>query len=391
MSFVVFAKSKPWSVIGLGLGAIALTSATGFYVLSQTNQTAPTNTTVEPSTIKRIAALGRIEPEAEVIHLGVPVVLDGDRVAALNVRQGDRVQAEQIIAVLDSRDRLQDAVQQAQEQVRVAEAKLAQIQAGAKSGEIQAQEATIARLQAQRAGELAAQTAEIDRWDAEVRTAQAELNRFAQLHQEGAISASNFDNKRLAFETARAQLHQAKAKQSESVGVIDAQIQEARATLDRIAEVRPVDVQAARAEVSSAIAQVKRAQTELEKAFIRAPISGQILKIHTRIGEKVSDSGIVDLAQTDQMVAIAEVYQSDIGNVKVGQAAVVTGQAFAGELPGKVAAVGLQVNKQNVFSNQPGENLDRRIVEVKIRLNPQASKQVSSLTNLQVQTVIMLD
>ena len=27
-----------------------------------------------------------------------------------------------------------------------------------------------------------------------------------------------------------------------------------------------------------------------------------------------------------------------------------------------------QVNQQKVFSNQPGENIDRRIIEVKIRL-----------------------
>ena len=47
-----------------------------------------------------------------------------------------------------------------------------------------------------------------------------------------------------------------------------------------------------------------------------------------------------------------------------------------------------QVNQQKVFSNQPGENLDRRIIEVKIRLNPDASRQVSGLTNLQVQTLI---
>jgi HlyD family secretion protein len=50
----------------------------------------------------------------------------------------------------------------------------------------------------------------------------------------------------------------------------------------------------------------------------------------------------------------------------------------------------LQVKQQNVFSNQPGENLDRRIIEVKIRLNPEDSEKVAGLTNLQVQTAIEL-
>ncbi|MEH2246171.1 hypothetical protein [Nostoc sp.] len=45
---------------------------------------------------------------------------------------------------------------------------------------------------------------------------------------------------------------------------------------------------------------------------MQAPIAGQIIKIHTRVGEKISTSGIANLAQTDQMMAVAEVYQTDI-------------------------------------------------------------------------------
>jgi HlyD family secretion protein len=53
-----------------------------------------------------------------------------------------------------------------------------------------------------------------------------------------------------------------------------------------------------------------------------------------------------------------------------------------------VRQVGLQVSQQKVFSNQPGQNLDRRVVEVRIRLNSKDSQQVASLTNLQVQVAI---
>jgi HlyD family secretion protein len=154
--------------------------------------------------------------------------------------------------------------------------------------------------------------------------------------------------------------------------------------------VRPVDVQAAQTEVDNAIANLKRAETELEQSYIRAPLSGQILKIHTRPGEKISDEGIASLAQTSQMVAVAEVYQSDIAKIKLGQTAKVTGQAFQGEVKGTVSQIGLQVNRQNVFANQPGENLDRRIVEVKIRITPEDNPRVAGLTNLQVQTSIDL-
>ncbi len=68
-----------------------------------------------------------------------PLALDGDRIAKILVKEGDRVKLGQIVAILDARDRLQTAVLQAQQQVRVAQAKLAQVQAGAKVGEINAQ------------------------------------------------------------------------------------------------------------------------------------------------------------------------------------------------------------------------------------------------------------
>jgi HlyD family secretion protein len=48
------------------------------------------------------------------------------------------------------------------------------------------------------------------------------------------------------------------------------------------------------------------------------------------------------------------------------------------------------VTQQQVSSGTPGENLDRRIVEVRIRLNPEGSQKVSALTNLQVQVAIQL-
>jgi HlyD family secretion protein len=88
------------------------------------------------------------------------------------------------------------------------------------------------------------------------------------------------------------------------------------------------------------------------------------------------------------MVAVAEVYQSDVARVRVGQPVAIRGQAIKGSLRGTVSQIGLQILQQNVFSNRPGENLDRRVVEVRILLDPASTAQVQSLTNLQVETII---
>jgi HlyD family secretion protein len=392
MSFQVFLKPANRWMLSLAIAATAITAGTVFYGISHfgTLQSSTAQTVAPPPTLKKITALGRLEPQTEVSRLSAPVNLDGDRVAEILVKQGDKTKKGQVIAILDSRDRLQAALVEAQQKVSVAQSRLAQVKAGAKTGEIQAQESTITRLEAELRGEVASQNAAISRLQSELRNARSEFTRNQQLHQEGAISNSVLDSKRLVLESAEARLREASSGQNRTVDTLQAQISEAKATLSRIAEVRPVDVQATQTDVDSAIAAVKRAETELAQAYVRAPMDSQILKIHARLGEKIGDSGIADLGQTDQMVAVAEVYQTDIAKIQLGQQVTITGQAFPGELRGTVAQIGLQVNRQNVFSNQPGENLDRRVIEVKIRLNPEASKQVRGLTNLQVQTAIHL-
>jgi len=81
-----------------------------------------------------------------VIKVSVPATLSNDRVAKLLVQRGDRVEAGQVIAIMDSRDRLQNALLEAQAQAKVSQAELAKVKAGAKSGEIAAQAAEIVRL-----------------------------------------------------------------------------------------------------------------------------------------------------------------------------------------------------------------------------------------------------
>ncbi len=379
-------------LIGLVIAGIAATSAIAYYGISQSGLLTKSSPepVVKTSPAKKVTALGRLEPEAETTSLAAPVALDGDRLDQLLVAEGDIVKTGQVVAILDSREVLSDELQQAREQVKNAIAKLNQVKDGAKIGEIQAQQATINQLEAELKGGRETQNAAIARWESEVRNANTEYNRFVQLYGRGAIASSTLDSKRLVAETASAQLKEAIATKNRSLTSLQAQINQAKATLNQISEVRPVDVQAAMAEVESAVSAVKSAQTALDRAYIRAPIAGQILKLHTRPGEKLSDEGIVEMGKTDQMVAIAEVYQTDIGKVRVGQQAVVTSQAFDGEIKGTVAQIGMLVERQKVFSNQPGENLDRRIVEVKIRLNPEDSKRVAHFTNLQVQTTIHL-
>lgn len=404
---------------------MVITAGTAIYSINQAGKPqaeATPSPGTTPIALTAVSALGRLEPQGEVISLAAPSSVQGARVDQIMVAEGDEVRQGQVIAVLDSRQRLEAALAQAEAGVRVAEANLNKTTAG-QTGTIPAQQsevdrlkvqldgeqntnqATLARLEAELKGQKGSQAATVARAAAEFQTAERDFGRFQQLAQSGAISSSDLDGRRLTRDSALARLNEAQANQSRIVESQDQQINEARATaqknvksleeqikqananLDRVTQVRPTDIESSKAELDRAIASVAQAKAELDLAFVRAPMAGQILKINTRAGETLeSGKGIVELGQTSQMVVIAEVYESDIGKVKVGQRVdiISEGNSFSGELKGSVAQLGLKIGRKDVLSTDPAAAVDARVVEVKIRLDATDSKKVANLTNSNV-------
>lgn len=381
-------RAHRWAGVGIaillcGTGALA-------YGVWQA-QTVPTTAQTAPASAPQTAtvtALGRLEPQGEVIQLSAPTSNNGNRVDRLLVQEGTQVKAGQVIAILDSHDRLQAAFEQAREAVKVAQAQLAITRAGAKRGELQAQSAAIARIEAQLRTETIERDAEIARVEAELRNAERAYQRYQALYQEGAEKAIVADEKRKEYETAVAQLNRAKAQRATTIATLRKQIQQEQATLEQLAEVRPVDVRANQAEVDRAIAAMNQAQAELEQSYVRSPIAGEILEVHTRAGEGVGSEGIVEIGQTQRMYAVAEVYQSDINRVRVGQRVRVSSDSFPGELRGTVKRIGSQIRRQTIVNTDPSTNIDSRVVEVHVALDGPHARKAAKLTNLQVTVVI---
>ena len=186
-------------------GAVAVTGLTVYSSIQNKKSESKTASGLitQPVVTKSVTALGRLEPKGEVIKIAAST--SGSRIAQLLVKQGDFVKKSQVIAILDNRNRLAAELEQAQQQVRVNQARLAQVKAGAKIGEIgaqklniqkleaqligdrQTQQATVDRLEAQLIGEVAAQRATIGKLEAQLNNAQAEYTRYQQLKEEGAV------------------------------------------------------------------------------------------------------------------------------------------------------------------------------------------------------------
>ncbi len=285
------------SVLSAVVMAVALSaSVAGFLMLRPLSpRAAAPEVAVSPPPAVRpegppdaIVARGRFEPKDGIMRVAGPSqpTIFTNVLAELRVREGDLVEAGQVLAVFDS---------------------------------------------------YPAKQAAVDRLRAELSQAQREYRRFQQLFHKGVASASERDNWLAKLQVTEAELHHAEA--------------------------------------------------DLELARVRAPISGQVLKIHAYAGERVGRDGVAELGKTDEMYAVAEVYENDIVGVRIGQRARVTSSALRDELQGTVEHIGWKIGRMDILDTDPAAKADARVVEVKIRLDD--STRVARLTNMQVDVRIL--
>jgi HlyD family secretion protein len=277
-----------------------------------------------------VSALGRIEPHGGIINVAVgssPEAISGSILSELLVAEGDHVAKGQLLAMTDS-----SAVVRAQ--VYTAETELEQATRSAEAALSKADEACVL-------AEVAAR----------------EANRRADLLSRKLVSEEETE---LAEGTAKASAASCTAAGS-------------------IARVADSGIEVAKAHLL-------QRQAELERTLIRAPTDGMVLDLVARPGELIGFEGVLELGRVDQMVAIAEVYETDISRVQIGQTAQINSDALASTLTGTVEFIALKVNKQDEIGTDPAARKDARIIEVEILLDDPAA--VEALTNLQVEIVI---
>ncbi|MFT4700806.1 MAG: HlyD family secretion protein [Yoonia sp.] len=302
-----------------------------------------------------VVALGRIIPRGDVIQVATPSGAGDARIAEINVREGDRVNAGDVLAVLDNLPQLQSSVASAQANIGVREAILSQTRAAI----------TASRDEA-RAG--------LERAEATAAAAQTDLDRTTSLFERGVATRADFN---------RVVTHANEAGRD---------VERNLATLSRYetgSETVQADIAVAQANLEAAQTDLARAQQDLERAYVRAPEAGMVLDINARVGERPSNSGIIDLGDTTQMTVEAEVYQTMIGRVAIGDPVIVSAEALDGDLSGVVSAIGLEIGRQSITSSDPAANTDARVVDVIISLDAASSTLAQRFTNLKA--VVRID
>ena len=354
------------------------------------NQQSPESGGEQQAVSRRVSALGRIEPRGMIRRITSPASLSNDRVERVLVKEGERVEQGQELAYLSSQSTRQASLNLADQRVELSRSKLNNIKAGASSDSIATQKATVKSLEMQRKTVEQTLGRQIEQARSIASTANLEAKRYEQLFQENAISELDRNRYRKEAETANARLNELLEQSSGSQARLDAEISAANSRVAELQNVRPEDINQARQALLKAEAARDRAQQELNETIIRSPEQGQILQIFARAGERIDNQGLLEMADTDNMIVTAEVYQTDLGLLKVGQGATVTAPGLRdGRVKASITKILPQVQRQATFSNTPGENLDQRVFNVRLKLYPNTEqrKRLRMGSNMQVQVI----
>ena len=172
--------------------------------------------------------------------------------------------------------------------------------------------------------------ANILRAEAELKETKQNWERFSELFQRGIISKSERDSARMKYDVASSQLKKAEADLS-------------------------------------------YAEALLENTYVRAPFSGKVVKRYLDPGETITLEKllpIVTIADVSKIMVKAEIDETDIRKIDVGQKAIVTADAYPGEeFKGRIVEISPTLEKKTVFSDNPAEMVDTKVLEVKVELD----------------------
>jgi HlyD family secretion protein len=281
------------------------------------------------------------------------------RLAELNVKEGDVVRKGTVVARLD-REQLSSQRDAQRAALAAAESQLEQLRTSIEfqretyEGGLSASQADVAQAEARlRELQTGARPQEIQQARAAVEAARTEAARAAAdwqraqaLHKDDDISTSQFDQFRTQFERASALLKQAEQQlalveegpRKETIEAARAQLQRAQASA-RLANTpgvelkrRQQEVAARQAEIARVRAQLALVESQLADTELVAPIDGVVLVKSAELGEVIAAGGaVVTLGDVEHPWLRGYVNETQLGRVKLNAKARVATDSYPGK------------------------------------------------------------
>ena len=301
--------------------------------------------------ILRLSATpGDVVDSISVERLGVEVDQDAELVVMRSARVREKEAAALAAQWKAAQQQKQLGIEQAENQFRIAKAKLENFEAKIDSLPRQKELLELAEQQV-RAGE--AVLGKLERISVDQRTREF-------------IGGMEIDRQRIAVDEARLKF----LEQREAYLQAEQDLQLARDAALLELELAESAADQARKNTGPDVAeaQLSALREQIEQSRIRAPIAGTILAIHARPGETSAQFPLIEMADLTALVCEVEVNERDAARLEVGQRAIISSHAFTESIEGFVAEIHTVVGQPLLRSPDPLAQSDYRTVTAIVRL-----------------------
>ncbi len=279
---------------------------------------------------ERIYAPGRVEGSTPQIELRPQLA---GRVVSVLVKEGQYVNQGEVLLQLDN-ETYRHQVALAASQLALAEAQLQRLLNGAHA-EQRAEAAALFRAK-----------------QSELQQAQLAWNRSKELLKNDIIPQQEADEKRSRVTALQAEVDAADAR---------------RKCLE--AKARPDEVSMEESRIAAARANLDLARVQLDRTTLRAPRSGQILKVDVEVGELTGAEAAIVMADTSRFYVRAFVEEMDAPRVEVGMTATITADGLPGKtLKSRIVRLSPRMSRKTLRSDKPSERYDTKTREVWLEL-----------------------
>lgn len=319
---------KRWWIVGFVAAVLAVGAASMTLMGSQ--QAAGTPVSVGKVTT---AAL-----ETKVLTSGIVTVEDKQRIYAnvngilreFAVKEGDAVKKGQVIGKIDTSD-VESRIMEIDAQIELARANLSKAQAGSEPEELAQERERVA--QAER----------------DYDNAKREYERIRQLHESGATTQQELDKAKAQVDSALSALNVAKQQYA---------LKQKGPRREEIASLE--------AQINSRLAEKALLEKERVQSVLVAPADGTVIERAAENGQYVNKgTEILTLANLNHLLIEADINESDVSKIRLGQTAVIEGSALGKQ---KLSAKVIRISPIAVTTpNSSGQGEKTR---VKVTLEP---------------------
>lgn len=323
---------------------------------------APTVQT-ESAKVEKIVSTVKADGEVKFKESTILYASTSAEIKNVLVEEGDQVTQGQTLIEYD-----QDALDSLKNQLEDAKLDLKSSQLSLEALQIPPDEAEIKQAQAEinvaekRIEELDFQLKQyeidIKQAESDISVSQKDYDNSKILYEQGVISLDEFNKSEKDLNDKKNTLEKAKstyqnellsmdtAKESLEVSKIkyDSLINKNKQKTNlNLIESRKVDIQQRQQKI-------KQLQNDINKFKLKevAPVTGTVVSLKAEVGETPAESKeLLEIADINNMIIMAEIPEYDMADIKVGQDALIKGDALAEQFNGKISKIYPVANKKN--------------------------------------------